>query len=151
MFKSFVVALLFASVAHAGNPAAATNAPAKKPLFERLGGTPAITAVVDSFVNTAAANPKVNFLRNGKFKGLNVAHLKSQLVDFISMATGGPNKYQGRDMKNAHAGMKITAAEFNALAGDLSATLDKFKVPAAEKNELMAIAASTQKDIVEVK
>ena len=53
-------------------------------------------------------------------------------------------------MKTAHVGMKITAAEFGAIAGDLSATLDKFKVPKPEKDELMAIAASTQKDIVEV-
>jgi hemoglobin len=121
-----------------------------KSLFVRLGGAPAITAVVDSFVNTAAGDAKVNFLRNGKYKGLDVSHLKAQLTAFITMATGGPNNYKGRDMKSSHAGMKITSAEFGALAGDLAATLDKFKVPKTEKDELMAIAASTQKDIVEV-
>jgi hemoglobin len=123
---------------------------AKKSLYDRLGGKPAITAVVDSFVNTAAGDPKVNFLRDGKIKDLNVPHLKAQLVDFISMATGGPVKYKGADMKKVHRGMKIKSSEFDAIAADLSATLDKFKVPQTEKDELMTIAASTKKDMVEV-
>ena len=144
----FIVAsLLFSFVSHAES---AKPTATKKSLFERLGGQPAITAVVDSFVNTTAANPKVNFFRDGKYKGLNVAHLKKQVTTFIVQATGGPSEYKGRDMKTAHIGMKITAAEFGAIAGDLSATLDKFKVQKTEKDELMAIAASTQKDIVEV-
>ena len=139
------ILLSFAAHAESTKPIAA-----KKSLFERLGGQSAITAVVDSFVNTTAANPKVNFFRNGKHKGLDVVHLKKQVTTFIVQVTGGPSEYKGRDMKTAHVGMKITAAEFGAIAGDLSATLDKFKVPKAERDELMAIAASTQKDIVEV-
>jgi hemoglobin len=128
----------------------------KKSLFDRLGGHDAITAVVEKFVAKAAADPKVNFLRAGKvpadrFAGLNIEQLKKHLVDFISKATGGPDAYTGRDMKSSHQGMKITDAEFTALAGDLATTLDEFKVPAAEKNELMKIAASTKKDIVETK
>ncbi len=144
---SIVVSLLLSLAVHAEPTKHATT---KKSLFERLGGQPAITAVVDSFVNTTAVNPKVNFFRDGKYKGLDVVHLKKQVTAFIVQATGGPSEYKGRDMKTAHVGMKITAAEFGAIAGDLAATLDKFKVPKAEKDELMAIAASTQKDIVEV-
>ena len=119
-----------------------------KSLFERLGKEAAIKAVVNDFVNTAAGDAKVNFLRDGKFKGINVDHLKTQLTAFLVEATGGPKAYHGRDMKSAHTGMKITPAEFNALAGDLKATLAKFKVPEKETNELMALAASTSKDIV---
>lgn len=130
--------------------AEATATTGEKPLFERLGGTPAITAVVDDFVGRAATNPKVNFLRDGKYAKIDVAQLKVRLVQFISMATGGPSKYEGRDMKTAHAGMKIKSSEFDALAGDLSASLDKFKVPAKEKGELMTIAASTKPAMVEV-
>ncbi len=136
-------------------PATPAPAPvAAKSLYERLGGEPAIKAVVDDFVARAAANPAVNFTRKGSIRewnasAENVATLKTRLVDLIGQLTGGPQKYLGRDMKSAHAGMKITAAEFNALAGDLAASLDKFKVPAKEKAELMAIVASTQKDIVE--
>jgi truncated hemoglobin YjbI len=44
--------------------------------------------------------------------------------------------------------MKITEAEFTAIAEDLAASLDKLKVPEKEKGELMAIAASTKSAIV---
>ncbi|MGH7387146.1 MAG: group I truncated hemoglobin, partial [Candidatus Methylomirabilales bacterium] len=84
------------------------------------------------------------------YKGIDVPRLKRQLVEFIGKATGGPQKYTGRDMKQAHKGMKITNAEFDAIAADLAASLDKFKVPAKEKNELLTIVGTTRKDIVEV-
>lgn len=131
-------------------------APAEKSLYDRLGGEEAITAVVAKFVARAAGNPKVNFTRKGTDKEWeaspeNVEKLQKHLVDLIGMVTGGPQKYTGRSMKEAHAGMKITEAEFNALAGDLIATLDEFKVPEKEKNELVGIVAGTAGDIIEVK
>lgn len=123
-------------------------------LYVRLGGEPAITAVVADFVERSAANPQVNFTRQGtgyawEATPANVEHLKKRLVQFICVATGGPQKYEGRDMKTVHAGMKISADEFDALAADLAASLDKFNVPEREKDELLAIAASTKPDIVE--
>ncbi len=130
------------------------SAPKTPTLYDRLGGKPAVTAVIDDFVNRAAADPAVNFTRKG-IPGAewdatpeNVAHLKAQLVDFVTMATGGPNMYKGKSMKDSHANMQITSAEFDALAGDLKATLDKFKVPAKEQGELLTIVGSTKKDIV---
>ena len=122
---------------------------AESSLYQRLGEKRGIAAVVDSFVNLAASDAKVNFTRDGKFKGMDVPYLKGQLTDFISMVTGGPVKYVGKDMKTAHAGMKIKGAEFDALANDLAITLDKFKVPANEKKELLTLVASTKNTIVE--
>lgn len=124
-------------------------------LYERLGGEAAIRAVVDDFVPRTAANPAVNFTRAGHEKPWdatpeNVEHLKKLLVDFIGTATGGPQNYQGRDMKTAHQGMKIASAEFDAMAADLLASLKALNVPDKETNELMAIAASTKGAIVEV-
>ena len=97
-----------------------------------------------------------NFTRKGTDKEWaatpeNVARLKMHLVELIGMITGGPQKYTGRSMKESHAGMKITAEEFGALAADLKATLDKFKVPTKEQTELFKIVGSTQGDIVEVR
>lgn len=129
-----------------------------RPLWDRLGGEPAVTAVVDKFVGRAAGNPNVNFFRKSvagypewKPSDAQVATLKRRIVEFISVNSGGPLRYTGKDMKSVHAGMKISTAEFNAIAGDLSATLDDFKVPAKEKGELMAAVAGTAKDMVEVK
>ncbi len=146
------------SIAPAPMAASAVPAPPMEKaasLYDRLGGEAAVKAVVDDFVGRAAGNPKVNFSRKGikewDASEANVAKLKTSLVNLIGALTGGPQKYAGKDMKSLHAGMKITTAEFGALAGDLKATLDKFKVPAKEQAELMKIVGSTQGDIVEVK
>jgi hemoglobin len=130
--------------------------PAKKSLYDRLGGEAAIKAVVDEFVKVAAADPKVNFTRKGtkaewKATPDNVDALKKGLVDLIGMVTGGPQKYTGKSMKEVHKGMEITDEEFNALADDLKDVLDKFKVPDKEQKELLDIVGSTKKDIVEGK
>jgi hemoglobin len=124
-----------------------------KSLWDRLGGEPAVRAVVDDFVGRAVTDDKVNFFRHGhpnewKPNDTQVATFKQRLVEFISMASGGPLKYKGRDMATAHKGMEITSAEFDALAGDLAASLDHFKVPAKEKGELLAAVAGTKGQIV---
>lgn len=126
----------------------------KKSLYERLGGAPAVEAVIDDFVGRAASDPKVNFTRKGTGNewaatDANVAHLKMGLRDFVCVAAGGQCQYQGMSMKDAHRGMRISNAEFDALAMDLKATLDKFKVPAQEQTELLTAVEGTRKDIVE--
>lgn len=124
-------------------------APAEKSLYDRLGGQPAITKVVDGFVAKAATDPKVDFFRGGRYAKMDVPTFKKHLVQFLSQAFGAKNvKYEGRDMKSTHTGMKITEAQFNALAGDLQATLKEAGVPAKETGEVMAIAASTKGQIV---
>lgn len=122
------------------------GSPATKSLYERLGGKPAITAVVDQFVANVAADGRIN----GRFATTDIPKLKGHLVDQVCSATGGPCTYQGRDMKRTHVGMQISTADFKALVQDLVAALDKFNVPAGEKNELLALLGPMQKDIVEV-
>ena len=70
-------------------------------------------------------------------------------VDYISAVSGGPLKYEGRPMKPAHQGMGITDAQFDTLAGDLGVVLQRYNVPKKEADELLAIIASTRKDVVE--
>src|SRR5262249_2433831 len=130
--------------------------PVKKTLYERLGGEAALKAVVDDFVARTAANPKVNFTRKGtpvewKATDENVALVKKRLVQFNGMATGGPQKYEGKDMKTVHKGMEIASAEFDAMAADLAATLHKFKVGAKEQEDLFALIVPLAKDIIEKK
>ena len=118
--------------------------PVKKPLFDRLGGKPAITAVVEEFVTRVGADNKIN----ARFANTDLNHLKAMLVEQICEASGGPCKYTGRDMKTAHTGMKITEEEWNALVGDLKGALDKFKVPAAEQNDLIGAIAPMKPSVV---
>lgn len=125
-------------------------------LYERLGGENAIRAVVDDFVTRTLNNPKVNFTRKGtaaewKATPENLERVKKTAVELVGMVTGGPQKYTGKSMKEAHKGMEITQAEFDAFLADVKASLDKFNVPAKEQDELMKIVASTATDIVEKK
>ena len=116
----------------------------QKSLYDRLGGKPAITAVVDDFTARVAADRRINRF----FANSDIPSFKAKLVDQICEASGGPCKYTGKDMKTAHAGMGVTDADFNALVEDLVATLDKFKVPEKEKGELLGALGPMRKDIV---
>jgi hemoglobin len=113
-------------------------------LYDRLGGKPAITAVVDDFIGNVAADKRIN----ARFAGANIPRLKQMLVDQICAASGGPCTYTGRDMLSAHRGMNISEGEFNALVGDLVKSLDKFKVPEKEKGELLSALGGMKSDIV---
>jgi hemoglobin len=115
-------------------------------LYERLGGKDAIVAVIDDFVARAAGDARIN----GKFARTDVPRLKAMLVDQVTAATGGPATYSGRTMEETHAGMGVTAGEFDALVGDLVDTLQQFEVPAPEQTELLAILGPLRADIVEV-
>ena len=136
---------LLMAVFIAGCSSMSQQSMADKSLYERLGGKEAITAVVDDFVGRVAADKRIN----GFFAGANVPRLKMTLVDQICEATGGPCKYTGRDMKSTHQGMGITNADFDALVGDLVASLDKFKVGDREKQELLAALGPMRKNIVQ--
>ena len=152
------VGFLFLLVAMAGiSIAAAEQAAGPKSLYDRLGGEPAIKAVVEEFVNLAAADPKVNFTREGtghpwQATPDNLGRLKTRLVQFIAVSTGAKDVlYSGADMKSAHEGMEITDKQFDALAADLKTALTKFNVPAKEQDELLAIVGTTRGMIVEKK
>ncbi len=123
----------------------AGDTPMEKSLYDRLGGKTAITAVVDDFVGRVAADTRIS----GKFANANIPRLKSMLIDQICQASGGPCTYTGRDMKSTHAGMGVSSSDFDALVGDLVTTLNKFKVPKKEKNELLGALGPMKGDIVE--
>jgi len=76
----------------------------EKSLYDRLGGKDAIKAVVDEFVTRVAADTRIN----KKFAKSNIDRVKFELVEQICMATGGPCKYTGLDMKTAHKNLGVT-------------------------------------------
>ncbi len=113
-------------------------------LYKRLGGYDAIAAVVDDFVQRLATDPQIGRFFQGHSQS-SLKKIRQLVVDQLCEATGGPCYYTGRDMKTAHAGMGISESEWDASVKHLVATLDKFKVPEKEKNEVLG-AISTMKD-----
>jgi hemoglobin len=124
-----------------------------KTLWERLGGEANVRKVVDDFAKTAAADPAVNLSRDGKYPldEASVQHLKNQLVDFISGNTGGPLKYQGKNMKEAHKGMGITNAEYDAAGKHLKRALEKNGAKAADARAVLTAVEGLRLEIVEEK
>jgi hemoglobin len=121
-----------------------------KTLYERLGGQKAIVAVVDEFVSRVAADGRINgFFAATASDPKRLAAFKATLADQICEAAGGPCTYRGKDMKSAHRGMGISDAHFGALVEDLVAALDRFKVGAQEKKELLGALGPMKGDIVE--
>jgi hemoglobin len=123
--------------------------PRQASLYERLGGEKAIRQVVDDFVAAVVDDPKIREKHRKHFMEGDVAGLKKKLVEQIGEATGGPQKYTGKNMKDAHKGLGITDADFDALVGDLVQALDRNKVPPAEKDALLKLLAPMRKDVVE--
>ena len=125
-----------------------TTQPSGTALYDRLGGVDAIRAVVKDFVEEQVANdPRIN----ARFANADIPKLEEHLTNQICEATGGPCKYTGRSMKESHAGMGITEAEWSALVEDLQRSLAKFQGPQAEQDELIALLATMHDDIVEKK
>ena len=118
----------------------------EKTLCERLGGTSAISAVVESFAQKLSKDDRVN----KKLAKSDPNRLGTNFKAFVGVAAHCPGvKYTGRSMKRAHKNMGVTEGEFNAGVEDLVKTLDEFKVPEKEKNELLSAIGPLKKDIVE--
>jgi hemoglobin len=119
-------------------------------LYERLGGVYSIATVIDDSIDRIMIDPRLN--ANSR---VDEAHhrvsppgFKYLVTEMVCWATGGPQKYTGRSMKDSHQHLMITATEWEAFLDDLQQTLDKFAVPQAEQAEIKAIVASTRADIV---
>jgi len=119
-------------------------------LYERLGGVYSIAAVIDDFIDRIMDDPRLN--ANPKVDEahhrVSRAGFKYLVTEQLCWAAGGPQKYTGRSMRDSHIHLNITASEWTAFLDDLEQTFNKFGVPAAERQEILAIVNSTRGDIV---
>jgi hemoglobin len=134
----------------------------RRTLYERLGGSEKITALVDDLTARVIADPRVNFERKNvkvswtgaKHDGWqaspeNVERFKKHMVEFLTLAAGGPSQYTGRDMTAVHKGMRITNTEFDAMIGDIKVSMDNVGLGRREAREVLAILETTRKQVVE--
>lgn len=137
--------VLALALAACSGKAVATRPPPQL-LFDRLGGMDGIKGLMQDFVeDQLSKDSRVNV----RFTTVNKSLLTESLAVQLCELTGGPCKYSGRRMKEAHAGMAITDADFIAFREDLEKSLAKFKVADREQRELLAIIAKLRDQIVE--
>src|SRR4030066_330600 len=102
-----------------------------KSLYQRLGGVYNIAPVVDEFLevlyvdDVLDANPRIKEARDRVPK----PYLKYHVTSLVAQASGGPEKYTGRSMKESHQHLNITEKEWQGMRGDFKKGVDKFKVP----------------------
>ena len=130
-----------------------TAAAGEKPLYERLGGLAPISVVVSDFIDALVPDAVLN--QNPAIKEARervpAAYLKFHVTALVCQATGGPCQYTGRTMKDSHAHLHITEAEWDRMAQIFKQVLDKYKVPEKEQQDLFAVVGTTKADIVMAK
>jgi hemoglobin len=161
LIKSFAV--MTSMIALLSTFPQSASAQAEKSLYERLGGIYAIAAVVDRFSDNVVKNPIVGkksknpALKKWHTKNLDrLSGLKFMRTLWVSAATGGPFQYTptkpgetNLGLEEAHRDLKISPKEFDEVAAELGRTLDFFKIPKREKEELLAAFAAHKKEVTE--
>jgi hemoglobin len=132
-------------------------------LYDRLGGAFAIAAVVDHFSDAVVQNPIVGQqsenpqLREWHTNNLGrLPGLKFMRTLWVCNVAGGPQHYAATKpgetplgLEEAHRELKISPAEFDEVAAELGRTLDFFKVPEREKEEVLSAFAAHKGEVTE--
>ncbi len=155
------LALTASAAVLAGADNAYAQAASDKSLYERLGGVFVISAVVDHFSDAIVQNPIVG--QKSKNRQLQEWHtknlgrlpgLKFMRTLWVSNVSGGPFQYTATKpgttplgLEEAHRDLRISPAEFDEVAAELGRTLDFFKVPEAEKAEVLAAFAAHKGEV----
>jgi hemoglobin len=115
-----------------------------KPLYERLGGRAALEPVVRDIIELHFTEPLTRSLTVGVDKEKLIAHV----VDWLGQASGGPEKYAGRDMVTAHAHLHMTDVHFMAAGEQILRVLAKYGVPEPEKQEVICAIVAHHDDVI---
>jgi hemoglobin len=89
-------------------------------LYEQIGGADGITRLVDAFYARVLADPELK----GFFASVEMAKLRRMQAELFSAALGGPQRYSGRSMVQAHRHLKIGLHDYQRFIRHLFDTLD---------------------------
>lgn len=117
--------------------------PQTSTIYDKIGGHEALEVVVEDFYARVLADDQLSSF----FAGTNVNRLKGKQAEFLAAALGGPERYSGPSMKQAHQGRGITMYHFNLVAGHLSDSLSAAGVPAETVTEILGVVAPLASDI----
>ena len=112
--------------------------------YERIGGAPAVSAVVNRFYEAVLADPALA----PYFTGVEMSGLRRHQVLLISQVMGGPVEYDGRELAQAHAGHNITDEAYDKVVDHLVAALKEAGVDDDIIGRLGELVAGLRADIV---
>ena len=149
LLSSILSVLALAASACIALPAAAQTAAApttasSTALFETFGGKAGLVTLMDDFMVRLLADPRTG----PHFKPVDQQRVKEQLVDQFCVAMAGPCVYKGADMKSSHANLDIKKSDFHALVEVLQVSMDAKGIPFRKQNEMLALLAPMNRDII---
>jgi hemoglobin len=109
-----------------------------------IGGAHAVAAVVEEFYVRLLADP----VTAAYFDRVSLNDLKRHQVLLLVKVLGGPDRYSGRQLQAAHAGLGITAEVYARVCLYLLTVMHDFKVPMDVLVATDQILASVQDQIV---
>jgi hemoglobin len=115
-----------------------------KPLYERLGGRAGLEPVVADIIELHFTEEITKPL----MKGVDKQKLIRLVVEWLCQASGGAEKYTGRDMVSAHADLHMTDVHFMAAGEQIMRVLAKYKVPEPEQQEVLCAIVAHHDDVI---
>lgn len=134
----------------ATNDSAAKDKSFSSSLFERIGGQEAIDATVNIFYKKVLSDKRISHF----FENIDLNYLLNKQKAFLTLAFGGPSKYDGQGLREAHKHLKekgLNESHFDAVMENLGNTLKELKVPNELIEEAAGIALSVKYDVLNEK
>jgi hemoglobin len=131
-------------------PAAAKPVQSTPTLYERVGGVNNIAVLIDDVIERSymdpvfSANPHIHAAHRRFPKEV----YKFNATALACQVMGGPQKYTGRTLKEAHQHLHITEKEWNALIAIFRNSMKSYKVPQSEQSEIIAILENTKGQVI---
>ena len=146
-FTSFALTfagLLLAGSALAQSAASTALTPTGDQLYQAFGQKTGLVVLMDDFMVRLLADPRTG----PHFAPANQQRIKEQLVEQFCALGGGPCVYKGADMKSSHANLDIKKSDFHALVEVLQKSMDAQGIPFRKQNEMLALLAPMNRDII---
>ena len=144
MKKTLVSLFIAASGLLAAGASFAQMAPQSDQLYKAFGEKTGLVVLMDDFMVRLLADPRTG----PHFAPANQKRVKEQLVEQLCALGGGPCVYKGADMKSSHANLDIKKSDFHALVEVLQKSMDAKSIPFAKQNEMLALLAPMNRDII---
>lgn len=116
-------------------------------LFEELGGEGAMEAAVDIFYRKVLDDERIARF----FDGVDMDRQAAKQKAFLTMVTGGPSRYTGRDMRAGHAHLVklgLNDSHVDAVIEHLGSTLRELGVGEDKIARVAALANSVRDDVL---
>ncbi len=113
-------------------------------LYDKYGGFATVSKLVNEFYDKIGATEELDVY----FEGIEMDRLIDHQTKFLCSVLGGPEKYEGRQLKVAHERFNITSEHFDLVASLLKETLEDNGVEDPDVEAIVKVVWGAKPDIV---